>query len=93
MGVNKKHVKNLNALVKLLGPKYRQEKLEVVKLFEDRKIHTYAQAKNTIVLLDSRGKENNIKALERLAHHRENANAAESHKVARFNYKRPALQN
>jgi len=88
-----KQVNSLNALVKLLGPKYRQEKLDVVKLFEDRKIHTYAQAKNTIVLLDSRGKENNIKALERLAHHRENANAAESHKVVRFNYKRPALQN
>ena len=64
----------------------------VIKLFEERKIHTKREALKTITMLASRGKQSNIKALQRLEHHQENALASESHKAVRFNYKRPAKQ-
>ena len=51
------------------------------------------EARKTIRMLDSKNKKSNIQGLARLEHHNEQVHASESHKVVRFNYKRPALQN
>ena len=48
----------------MLGTKYKAEMKDVVKLFQERKIHTKREAIKTIAMLGSSGKMSNIKALD-----------------------------
>ena len=77
-------INDLKLLVAVLGPKYKHEMKDVIKQFEERKTHTKREALKTITMLASRGKQSNIKALERLERHKVNGSIVpESHKLIR----------
>ena len=65
---------------------------DVVKLFQERKIHTKREAIKTIAMLGSSGKKSNIKALERIETHRENLLSTD-HLSVRYNQQRGTKQN
>ena len=92
MTTKKKDITQLNTLVSILGTKYKPEVKNVIKLYEERKIHTKREAIKTITMLASSGKKNNIKALERIESHKENTLSTD-HPAVRFNQKRGVVQN
>ena len=92
MSVKKKDINQLNSLIFVLGTKYKAEVKDVVKLFQERKIHTKRDAIKTIATLGSSGKKSNIKALERIETHRENVLSTD-HPSVRYNQKRGTKQN
>ena len=90
MSIKKKDITELNNLVSIistLGTKYKPEMKQVVQLFQDRNIHTKREAVKTIKMLASSGKKTNIKGLERIETHKENALSTD-HPSVRFNQKR-----
>ena len=95
MSIKKKDITELNKLVSIistLGTKYKPEMKQVIDLFQERKIHTKREAIKTITMLGSSGKKNNIKGLERIETHKENALSTD-HPSVRFNQKRGIMQN
>ena len=92
MTTKKNDITQLNTLVSIIGTKYKPEVKNVIKLYEERKIHTKREAIKTITMLASSGKKNNIKALERIEKHKENVLSTD-HPTIRFNHKRGIQHN
>ena len=85
-----KDIQYLNSLVPVRS-KYNAEVKNVVKLDEERTIQTLREAENTISLLSSRGKQNNIKGLERIEKHI--VTETTTGKLVRLNERRKEIQN
>ena len=71
MVFNKQMIQSLNALIPPRS-KYSTEMKKVVKLYEERHIHSLREAEKTIDKLASKNKQSNIIGLERLEKHTEN---------------------